>query len=548
MTSGGNHNPHGYNQYKVWGSKHGAKLLQSRKTATTVTTPGKMKGAAPQKHAPGTAQHAAQQLKGKIYNAKADAAKKAVPAKPTTDKTFDLPTSGPNVIAAQIHGMGAPAKKTAAKPLAKKTAPSPVHPAAHKVGDNVVAGNGVTGHVTAVKVGANGQTYVTVQPHAGGNKLTYPHYSLSTHSGPSASTAPAKKTAAKKVAKKAVKPPLGLSKEGESLYPGDYVVGEYGTSGIITGVGSHGFLTAKDSFGETFLFKPGVMSKALAPPVPPTSAPTTTAKKRVPYAKTWEGDPIHVGDTLYSKYSSEQYEVLGKASWHGGIKVKSKMTGVVKVYSASAFTYHESESGSGPAPVPSMPSAPTPSLSALTEQYYPSSAAAGYTIPDFGVSANGSWKPTASQREGLRRYSGNAYITINSQLRHGSGATGGTEDTTIAQMDSAFNSVPPLDHNIVVARKMFGNGPFPLNPPPMSAGAIFQDNGYVSTSKSANAWDGNTSMEIRVPAGKKVIDLNHTSGSENPDEREVLLPRSTRFRVISDTANAGSRRIVVEVV
>lgn len=187
-------------------------------------------------------------------------------------------------------------------------------------------------------------------------------------------------------------------------------------------------------------------------------------------------------------------------------------------------------------------------MKALTEHHYPDAAAAGYTMVNTQESAHPKFTPTAAQRKGPLTYSGSAYGAINAQLRHGVGPTGGSYDDVIKSCDAAFKAVPPLEHGIVVGRKMKGSGPFPEFPPPMQPGAEYVDKGYSSTSKLVHMWTGDTEMEIRVPAGTRVLDLNHSTGSHNSPEQEILLNRGTRYRIISDTQVGAKRKIVVEVV
>jgi hypothetical protein len=187
-----------------------------------------------------------------------------------------------------------------------------------------------------------------------------------------------------------------------------------------------------------------------------------------------------------------------------------------------------------------------------THPAYADAVAAGFTPVNTSTSANGDWKP--SQVKGLKstggayHYSGGSYTVINQQLRKHKKATGGSNDAAIAQMDKEFAAVPPLAEGIVTTRRMGTRGPFPEIPPPMEPGAVFQDHGYSSTSKDPGVWSGNVVMQIRIPAGAKVLDLNHTTGSQHSSEQEILLNRGSKYRVVSDSKKAGERKIVVELV
>lgn len=188
----------------------------------------------------------------------------------------------------------------------------------------------------------------------------------------------------------------------------------------------------------------------------------------------------------------------------------------------------------------------------VTHAFYNDAVAAGYQPVANDTSANGSWKPSQvpglSSHNGAYTYSGGSYTAINAQLRKYKSPTGGSNDATIAQMDKEFSHVPPLDHGIVTIRQMSNDGPFPGNPPPMTAGDEFVDHGYSSTSKQVGAWSGDVVMEVRIPKGTRVLDLNHTTGSQHSHEQEVLLNRGTKYRIVSDTKQGDGRKIVVEVV
>lgn len=210
-------------------------------------------------------------------------------------------------------------------------------------------------------------------------------------------------------------------------------------------------------------------------------------------------------------------------------------------------------------------------LPALTQKAYPTSHDAGFVMAQTGVSVNGDWKPTPAQAKGPKMYTSNAgYEGMNAQLRgakimgydeHGNYVVTGTHppkgypdpdgshwDAYIKSSDEAFAAVPPLDKDIVVGRKMQGYKPFDAYPPPMTAGAEYQDLGYGSTSKKTGTWSGDFHMEIQIPKGRKVLDLNHTTGSNYSNEEEILLNRGTTYRVISDTKVGNTRKVVVQVI
>jgi len=201
--------------------------------------------------------------------------------------------------------------------------------------------------------------------------------------------------------------------------------------------------------------------------------------------------------------------------------------------------------------MPNSTFVPTPS-DLKQHPAYADAIAAGFTPVNPGESANGDWKPSQvpglKSKAGAYHYSGGSYTDINTQLRKYKSATGGNNDAAIAQMDKEFAAVPPLTQGIVTTRRMSDKGPFPEIPPPMEPGAVYMDHGYSSTSKDPGVWSGSVVMEVRIPAGARVLDLNHTTGSQHANEKEILLNRGSKYKIVSDGKVAGERRIVVELV
>lgn len=272
-----------------------------------------------------------------------------------------------------------------------------------------------------------------------------------------------------------------------------------------------------------------------------TGSKVDDSKKILEAATSWKAaiDADMDDETVNARYAV--FKAL-KAQW------------LSKYPDAEPWTTKVAKSGfpsGGPSIAAGNPLNPVPDD--LTATNYPDAKKAGFTQPNFNENVNAGWDvPPDLKSGGAYSYSGSEYVQINAQLRK-YGPTGGSNDSTIAQADKQFQSLPPLSKSIVVGRKMAGDGPFPPIPPGAKAGDVFTDKGFVSTSKSVGMWSGSTSIEIRVPAGMKAMDLNHTVGSMNSSEQEVLLPRGTSFRVVSDIKGSDgygttSRKIVVEVV
>lgn len=199
-------------------------------------------------------------------------------------------------------------------------------------------------------------------------------------------------------------------------------------------------------------------------------------------------------------------------------------------------------------------SASTPKLDT---SYFDDAEAAGYHHPDPGEDVTHGWKPPVSTRSALLGYTGEggtSYVPINGMLRQAAGdehhhAGSDSVRAAVKKMDKAFAAAPGLSQDTVTIRKMKNNGQFPGFPPPMSEGDEYTDFGYGSTSKSLTGWSGPVVMQVRMPKGLPVIDVNHNGVvSCSTSEQEVLIPRGARYRVVSDKMVGSQRQIITEVV
>ncbi|AYD86756.1 hypothetical protein SEA_MICRODON_9 [Streptomyces phage Microdon] len=198
-----------------------------------------------------------------------------------------------------------------------------------------------------------------------------------------------------------------------------------------------------------------------------------------------------------------------------------------------------------------------PAVPQLKSDFFKAAEEAGFKHPNPQSDVTNGWKPPAHTKAALLGYTGEgsySYVPINGQLRTVDPYGNPVAQTDpikkrIKLMDEAFADAPPLPENIVTVRKMKNDGMFPKNPPPMKEGDEYTDYGYGSTSKSTSGWSGKVVMEVRIPAGTRVLDVNHNGiVSCSTSEQEILLPRGVRYRVVSDTVTGGQRKIVTEVV
>lgn len=137
-------------------------------------------------------------------------------------------------------------------------------------------------------------------------------------------------------------------------------------------------------------------------------------------------------------------------------------------------------------------------------------------------------KMTQQEQDALDDLTGNGFAKINSELREGK-----ADDPRIEHLDSAFSKASPLPEPIVVHRGFQGRGADKLRK--VKVGETFTDEGYSSTSlkeriarsfRKRFSSDPGQYASIIVPKGTRVL-----AGVEL--EKEVLLPRGSRFKVVS---------------
>jgi len=116
------------------------------------------------------------------------------------------------------------------------------------------------------------------------------------------------------------------------------------------------------------------------------------------------------------------------------------------------------------------------------------------------------------------------------------------------QLDNAIGKCA-LKDNVKVYRGV-GRNVFPDS---NMAGKIFTDKGYVSTSlnkeiaKEFSRGKGSTVMEIVMPKGAKGLPME-VIGKGIRNEAEILLPRGSQFKIVSDKLVAGKRYLTAEVM
>ena len=133
--------------------------------------------------------------------------------------------------------------------------------------------------------------------------------------------------------------------------------------------------------------------------------------------------------------------------------------------------------------------------------------------------------------DAIQAYTGTGFIEINSSLRRG--AMPREQAKAVAVLDAHMGRTP--NDVTEVYRGV------PKLPCEMKPGATFQDKAFVSTSTNVAIAKGflpisqRTGVLIRItnPRAAKGMDLRKVGDRENRKEKEILLARNTRFRVIS---------------
>lgn len=154
---------------------------------------------------------------------------------------------------------------------------------------------------------------------------------------------------------------------------------------------------------------------------------------------------------------------------------------------------------------------------------------------------------TEAEDVALGEYKGEAFYDVNSDLREYGYSD--VYDAQIEAIDSAFEKTkldtPTTVHRGVGYEMLDDFGGDDLS------GSTIIDDAYVSTSlrrgvASAHA-DGGI-VEIRVPAGAQAIFMDRWKVTGWDSESELLLPRGSKFRVISDDTDPDNRKMVWELI
>lgn len=147
---------------------------------------------------------------------------------------------------------------------------------------------------------------------------------------------------------------------------------------------------------------------------------------------------------------------------------------------------------------------------------------------------------------GITTYTGGTYQAINRFLREGSisPSLGVTNlENLVTKIDTAMNKAPRTPRDMITFRGFDREVFDKINP-----GTIFKDEGYYSTSIDNNVAKsfGSYIVDVRIPKGSKGVYVGEYGISKYPSEREFILPRGSRFKVISK--DPDTQRAVVELI
>jgi GNAT superfamily N-acetyltransferase len=209
-------------------------------------------------------------------------------------------------------------------------------------------------------------------------------------------------------------------------------------------------------------------------------------------------------------------------------------------------------------PTPAAP--PKPVVPAAPVE--PAAPAPKYDLPEYkpkppkrmpesktGVSNADEMDLDRDQRKAVREYSGGRYRDVNYTLR-GKDWTYSDTQEIIDGLDAVFDKGAKVDRPMTVKRRVMG-ARLMLGEPGEKVGKTFTDPAFVSTTELADMKNiqgvfGHDEFEIHLPEGTPAFRMGKLS--KNTHEKEILLKRGTKFKVLSDKQTPQGRRIKLEVV
>ncbi len=168
-------------------------------------------------------------------------------------------------------------------------------------------------------------------------------------------------------------------------------------------------------------------------------------------------------------------------------------------------------------------------------------------------------KTISDQEKGaLKDYTGNGYAELNKNLRAGGAEKKAAEETAFARnLDSAI-SKSKLPESTVLFRGIAKHA-LSQNPNILKTGSVITDDGFISTSLKrsvADDFNKGSGVTVRLYAYKGAYALPLNGGKPEtgknlsglPSEHEVLLPRSTSYRVLNVETNGKKKTVHAELL
>lgn len=191
-------------------------------------------------------------------------------------------------------------------------------------------------------------------------------------------------------------------------------------------------------------------------------------------------------------------------------------------------------------PIPAGVSAHPNGFEALPEHVYTAAT----------KSDNAALKP--GERSSVIYYSGSGYSPINGDAGATYGLRGGSPSADakehIRKLDAGFkNPECRMKQDAMVFRGSGGKAYFDR----FQVGEWFDDKGFVSTSRTTeNGFyqNGEVRFHISVPKGHPAIAMGRELSPSHYTEREYLLPRGSKFRVLKKEVIGGRLYIHCEVM
>jgi hypothetical protein len=156
---------------------------------------------------------------------------------------------------------------------------------------------------------------------------------------------------------------------------------------------------------------------------------------------------------------------------------------------------------------------------------------------------------TDAEKSALKKYTGNGYATINSKLRAAGGDSYAATSMTVKALDSVIKRAPVTDIDMKL-RRDFSFGPMFTHIEKYGTlnGTVMTDRGFSSTSARMNwIWSGGFKATILLPKGSQGIYTGGTHDySSHPGESEFILPRETRYKIVSTKKSGSYTELVME--